>query len=138
VDNQQELRKGRHCVFAMHVHLVFVTKYRRKVFDGDAIERLRTMFTKVCEDFEAQLVEMDGEDDHVHLLVNYPPSISVSKLVNSLKGASSRRLRTERPDIAKRYYWRGSLWSPSYCAASCGGAPISVLRQYIEQQATPA
>jgi putative transposase len=138
VDNQQELRKGRHCVFAMHVHLVFVTKYRRKVFDGDAIERLRTMFTKVCEDFEAQLVELDGEDDHVHLLVNYAPSISVSKLVNSLKGASSRRLRTERPDIAKRDYWRASLWSPSYFAASCGGAPISVLRQYIEQQASPA
>jgi len=122
----------------MHVHLVFVTKYRRKVFDGDAIERLRPMLRKVCEDFETQLVEMDGEDDHVHLLVNYPPSVSVSKLVNSLKGASSRRLRIERPDIAKRYYWRGALWSPSYFAASCGGAPISVVRQYIEQQATPA
>ena len=138
MENQQELRTGRHCVFAMHVHLVFVTKYRRKVFDGDAIERLRAMLGKVCEDFEAKLVEMDGEDDHVHLLVNYPPSVSVSRLVNSLKGASSRRLRTERPDIAKRYYWRGTLWSPSYFAASCGGAPISVVRQYIEQQATPA
>ena len=122
----------------MHVHLVFVTKYRRKVFDGDAIERLRPMLRKVCEDFQAQLVEMDGEDDLVHLLVNYPPSVWVSKLVNSLKGASSRRLRTERPDIAKRYYWRAALWSPSYFAASCGGAPISVVRQYIEQQATPA
>jgi putative transposase len=138
MDKQQEIRTGRHCVFAMHVHLVFVTKYRRKVFDGDAIERLRPMLRKVCEDSGAQLVEMDGEVDHVHLLVNYPPSVSVSKLVNSLKGASSRRLRTERPDIAKRYYWRGALWSPSYFAASCGGAPISVVRKYIEQQATPA
>lgn len=137
MNKQQELRTGRHCVFAMHVHLVFVTKYRRKVFDGDAIERLRPMFAKVCDDFGAKLVEMDGEDDHVHLLVNYSPSISVSKLVNSLKGSSSRRLRTERPDIAKRYYWRGALWSPSYFAASCGGAPISVVRQYIEQQETP-
>ena len=122
----------------MHVHLVFVTRWRRKVFDGDAIERLRPMLSKVCEDFGAQLVETDGEDDHLHLLVNHPPSVSVSKLVNSLKGASSRRLRTERPDIAKRYYWRGALCSPSYFAASCGGAPISVVRQYIEQQATPA
>jgi len=137
MEKKQELRTGRHCVFAVHVHLVFVAKYRLKVFDGNAIERLRSMFKKVCEDFDAQLVEMDGEDDHVHLLVNYPPSVSVSKLVNSLKGASSRRLRAERPDIAKRYYWRGALWSPSYFAASCGGAPISVVRQYIEQQATP-
>jgi len=122
----------------MHVHLVFVTRWRRKVFDGEAIERLRPMLSKVCEDFGAQLVETDGEDDHLHLLVNYPPSVSVSKLVNSLKGASSRRLRTERPDIAKHYYWRGAMCSPCYFAASCGGAPISVVRQYIEQQATPA
>jgi putative transposase len=135
--NQQELRTGRHCVFAIYIHLVFVTKYRRKVFDGDAIERLRPMFSRVCMDFGAQLDEMDGEVDHVHLLVSYPPSLSVSKLVNSLKGASSRRLRAERTDIARRYYWRGSLWSPSYFAASCGGAPIEVVRKYIEQQATP-
>jgi len=137
MDKQQELRKGRHCVFAMHVHLVFVTRYRRKVFDGDAIERLRAMMGKICEDFESQLIEMDGEDDHVHLLMNYPPSVSVSKLVNSLKGASSRRLRGERPDIAKRHCWRAALWRPSYFAASCGGAPVSVVRQYIEHQATP-
>jgi len=120
----------------MHVHLVFVSKYRRKVFDGDAIERLRPIFTKVCIDFEAQLIEMDGEDDHVHLLVEYPPKVSVSSLVNSLKGVSSRMLRKERPDIVKRY-WKNVLWTPSYFAASCGGAPISIVRQYIEQQQTP-
>ena len=64
-----DIRHGRHCVFKMHVHFVFVAKYRRKVFDGDAINRLRTIFSKTCADFEAQLMEMDGEDDHVHLLV---------------------------------------------------------------------
>jgi putative transposase len=80
---------------------------------------------------------MDGEQDHVHLLVNYPPKIAVSALVNSLKGASSRVLRKERPDIASRYYHKGVLWSPSYFSASCGGAPISIIRQYIEQQQTP-
>jgi putative transposase len=131
-----DMRHGRHCVFKMHVHLVFVSKYRRDVFDGDAINRLRTMFAKVCADFEAQLIEMDGEDDHVHLLVEYPPKVAVSNLVNSLKGVSSRLLRKERPDIQKRY-WRGVLWSPSYFASSCGGAPISIVRQYIEQQQTP-
>jgi putative transposase len=136
MEKNNDIRQGRHCVFKMHVHLVFVAKYRRKVFDGDAIERLRHMFGRVCADFEATLVEMDGEDDHVHLLVEYPPKVSVSGLVNSLKGVSSRMLRKERPDIANRY-WKNVLWTPSYFAASCGGAPISIVRQYIEQQQTP-
>lgn len=131
-----DIRRGRHCVFKMHVHLVFVAKYRRKVFDGDAIQRLRAIFGKVCAGFEAHLIEMDGEDDHVHLLVEYPPKLAVSALVNSLKGVSSRLLRTERPDIRDRY-WKGVLWSPSYFASSCGGAPISIIRQYIDQQQTP-
>jgi REP-associated tyrosine transposase len=116
--------------------LVFITKYRRRTFDGDAISRLRALFEKVCADFEATLVGMDGEDNHVHLLVNYPPKHSVSSLVNSLKGVSSRMLRQERPDLAPRY-WKGVLWSPSYFAASCGGAPIAILKTYIEQQKTP-
>ena len=133
---RNEIRHGRHCVFNLHVHLVFVAKYRRPVFDRAALDALRDLFTGVCEKFEAQLVEMDGEKDHVHLLVEYPPRVSVSALVNSLKGASSRVLRRLRPDMAKRY-WRGVLWSPSYFAASCGGAPISIVRQYIEQQKTP-
>ena len=80
---------------------------------------------------------MDGEPDHVHLLINYPPKLAISSLVNSLKGVSGRLLRRDRPDIAVRYYYKGVLWSPGYFANSCGGAPISVIRQYIEQQQTP-
>ena len=121
----------------MHVHLVFVTKYRYGVFDAQAIQSLRTMFGKVCTDFEASLLEIDGENNHVHLLVQYPPKVSVSSLVNSLKGVSSRMLRQQRPDLRRRY-WKGVLWSPSYFAASCGGAPISILQAYIEQQKTPS
>ncbi|WP_344965053.1 IS200/IS605 family transposase [Oceanisphaera sediminis] len=132
-----DIRTGRHCIFSMHVHLVFVAKYRRRVFDKAAIDRLRALFTKICADFEAELKEMDGEIDHVHLLVNYPPKVAVSALVNSLKGASSRVLRKERPDIAAKFYYKGALWSPSYFASSCGGAPIEIIRQYIEQQQTP-
>jgi len=120
----------------MHVHLVFVTKYRKRVFDKDAIERLRVMFSSVCTDFDATLIEMNGEDNHVHLLVEYPPKIAIAALVNSLKGVSSRLLRKQRPDIEKRY-WKNMLWSPSYFAASCGGAPISIIQQYVEQQQTP-
>ena len=128
-----DIRRGRHCVFQLHVHLVFMTKYRKKIFNQDAINRLKVIFTKVCTDFESQLVEVNGEADHIHLLVNYPPKHSVSSLVNSLKGVSSRLLRLERPDLAARY-WKGMLWSPSYFAASCDGAPISIFRNYIEQQ----
>lgn len=122
----------------MHGHLVFVAKYRRKIFDQDAIEKLHSYFASVCADFDVELVEMDGEGDHVHLLVNYPPKLAVSSLVNSLKGVSSRLLRRDRPDIAARYYYKDVLWTPSYFASSCGGAPISIIRQYIEQQQTPS
>lgn len=133
---QDEIRRGRHVVFKLHVHLVFVPRYRRKIFDRDALERLQTAFARVCADFEATLAEFNGEADHVHLLVEYPPKVAVSTLVNSLKGVSARRLRHDRPDLAERY-WRGGLWSASYFAASCGGAPVAVLRKYIEQQQTP-
>ena len=120
----------------MHVHLVFVTKYRRGVFTKEIIDDLRTIFASVCADFEAELVEFDGEDDHVHLLVNYPPKVAVSKLVNSLKGISSLLIRKNYPSIKERL-WGGALWSPSYFAGSCGGAPIAGIRKYIEQQRTP-
>jgi len=131
-----EIRAGRHCVFALHVHLVFVTKYRRHVFTRAILTRLREVFVMVCDDFEAELVEFEGEDDHVHLLVSYPPKVSISKLVNSLKGVSSRLLRRDFPPLASRY-WNGVLWSPSYFAASCGGAPLSIIKQYIQQQKSP-
>ena len=93
MNEDNEIRKGRHCVFLMHVHLVFVTKYRREVFTKQILDDLRGIFANVCADFESHLVEFDGEDDHVHLLVNYPPKVSVSSLVNCLKGVSSRMIR---------------------------------------------
>lgn len=120
----------------MHVHLVFVTKYRKCVFSQAALEAMREVFTDVCKDFEAELVEFDGERDHVHLLINYPPKVAVSKMVNSLKGVSSRLLRKTHKEL-RAYYYKGVLWSPSYFSGSCGGAPISIIRQYIEQQQTP-
>ena len=133
---KSDIRHGRHCISQLHVHLVFLTKYRKKVFNNDALQRLKNIFDKVCKDFEAELVEMNGEVDHVHLLIHYPPKHSISSLVNSLKGVSSRLLRLERPDLERRY-WKDALWSPSYFAASCGGAPISILKEYVEQQKTP-
>ena len=137
MEKETDLRHGRHVVFNLHVHLVFVAKYRRKVFTKEILDDMRQIFESVCTDFEAQLVEFDGENDHVHLLVNYPPKVSISKLVNSLKGVSSRMIRQKNYPSIREKLWGGALWSPSYFAGSCGGAPISIIRQYIEQQNTP-
>ena len=135
--NNPDIRHGRHCVFLMHVNLVFVTKYRREVFTKEILDDLKIIFAQTCLDFEAELVEFDGEDDHVHLRVNYPPKVSVSSLVNSLKGVSSRMVRQKNFPSIRKKLWGNALWSPSYFAGSCGGAPIAVIRQYIEQQQTP-
>ena len=136
MNKSNDIRHGRHCVFNLHIHLVFVTKYRRSVFTKAVLEDLKEIFASVCQDFEAELVEFDGEKDHVHLLINYPPKVSVSRLVNSLKGVSSRLIRKKRYACIQDKLWAGALWSPSYFAASCGGAPISIIKQYIEQQDT--
>ena len=97
---------------------------------------LKKLFGKVCSDFKAELVEFNGESDHVHLLINYPPKVAMSKLVNSLKGVSSRKLKLYHPEVANRYC-KSALWSPSYFAASCGGAPVEVIKQYLQQQKAP-
>lgn len=121
----------------MHVHLIFVTKYRRNVFKKEHLEAMQLVLVNVCRDFEAELVEFNGEHDHVHLLVHYPPKVAVSTLVASLKGVSSRMLRQQFGDFHPWLKRRGVLWSPSYFAASCGGAPIEILRKYIEDQRSP-
>lgn len=93
--------------YALADHLVFVTKYRLRVFDQDAIEKLRSYFASMCADFDVELVDIEGESDHVHVLVNCPQKLAVSSLVNSLKGVPSRLLRRDRPDIAAQYYYKG-------------------------------
>lgn len=137
MEKETDLRRGRHVVFNLHVHLVFVTKYRRNVFTKEILDDMQQIFESVCTDFEAQLVDFDGEHDHVYLLVNYPPKVSISKLVNSLKGVSSRMIRKKNYPSIREKLWGGALWSPSYFAGSCGGAPVTIIRQYIEQQNTP-
>ena len=133
----QELRRGRHCVFELNVHLVFVTKYRRSIFTEEHLDAIEAAAAKVCTDFGAHLREFNGERNHVHLLVSYPPKVAVSSLVNSIKGVTSRRLRSMFPEVEASYY-KGQLWSPSYFAASCGGAPLEKLKAYIDAQNRPA
>ncbi len=137
MEPSSDYRTGRHCVFNLHVDLVFVAKYRRLVFTKEILEDLRTIFSDVCQDFEATLKDFDGDRDHVHLLITYPPKVAISRLVNSLKGVSSRLIRKKHYPSIERALWGGSLWSPSYFAGSAGGAPLSIIRQFIEQQDTP-
>ena len=136
MDDASELRRGRSCVFELHAHLVFVTKYRRAVLQQAHLQRLPDIFSVVCAAGEARLKECNGEADHVHLLVNYPPQLALSVLINSLKGVSSRLLRKEFPELAAHTH-KGHLWSPSYFAASCGGAPLDILEHYIERHKAP-
>ncbi len=121
----------------LHAHLVFVTKFRHPVFTGTQLERMEQIMRDVCADFDTELAEFNGEADHVHLLVHFPPKVAVSKLVNSLKGVSSRRMRQEFPELVRHYYRANKLWSASYFAGSVGGPPLTALRHYIEQQNQP-
>ncbi|WP_433352874.1 IS200/IS605 family transposase [Microtetraspora malaysiensis] len=132
-----DVRTGRHVVYHLHAHLVFVTKYRRGAFTDPMLVRCEQIMREVCADFEVELCEFNGGDDHVHLLVHYPPKVALSKLVNSLKGVSARMLRKEFSTHVRKYLWGGHFWSGSYFAGSVGGAPLTVLKQYIEQQNRP-
>jgi putative transposase len=136
MNTSTHIRSGRHCVFNMHVHLVFVTKCRKVCFSKEYLTFMKKVFESVCIDFESKLMEFDGEKDHIHLLIHYPPKVSISKLVNSLKGVSSRYLRKYFTDLAE-CFWGNALWSPSYFSGSCGGAPIDIVRKYIENQKIP-
>jgi REP-associated tyrosine transposase len=118
--------------------LVFVTKYRHPVFTAAHLARMEEIMRGVCADFETELAEFNGEANLVHLLVNFPPKVALSRLVNSLKGVSSRRMRREFPGLTAHYWRANRLWSGSYFAGTVGGAPISVLRRYIEQQNQPS
>jgi putative transposase len=131
------IRTARHCVFIRHAHLVFVTKCRHRVFTDRHLTRLEDITQAVRADFDTEPVDFNGEDNHLHLLVNFPPTVAPWKLVNSLKGVSSRRLRQQFPDLVHHYYRANRLWSGSYFASSLGGAPLTVLPQYIEQQNQP-
>lgn len=129
-------RRKRHRVTRLVVHLVFTTKYRRGLFDGTMIEQLHAAFESACTKLDCQILAMDGEADPVHLLVDYPPRLAISVLVNNLKATSSRRIRhlnTHIPRLSKH----GALWSRSYFACSAGGVTIETLKAYVQGQNTP-
>jgi putative transposase len=131
---QELIRRGRSVVYELSVHLVFVTKYRRRAISDRVREHLKATCTDVCQKMGAELKEFDGEDDHVHLLVSYPPKLAVSRLVNSLKLVSSRLLRKRDFPEVRSKLWGEHFWTPSYFAGSTGGANLETVKRYIQTQ----
>ena len=137
MDTKSDWRTGRHCIFENYVHLVFLPKYRKKVFTKTMLDRLSVLFTETSLQMDCELLEFDGEEDHVHLLVRIHPKHAISNFVGKLKGKSAYFLRQEfAPELSKKL-WGNHLWAHSYCAVSCGGAPLEIVKKYIENQRTP-
>jgi len=129
-----QFRKERHSVSDLKLHLVCVSKYRRAVFTSENLELIEKSFKEVAKKMDFQILEFNGESDHIHVLIEYPPKLSISRIVNTLKGVSSRRYgQAGYP----KPYGKDALWSPSYFVSSVGGAPIETLKQYIRAQEKP-
>lgn len=134
--HKTDLNSLHHCVFNLNYHLIFVTKYRRQAINNQMLERLKEIFIATVEKWECELVEFNGESDHVHLLLSLNPKVCLSSFVGNLKTVSSRLIRKEFVEELYRIYWKPVFWSRSYCALTCGGAPLSIIKQYIENQDT--
>src|SRR5262245_32422007 len=131
---KQQLQTLHHCIFSLQFHLVLVTKYRRKAITKEMLERLDTIFRETLEKWKSELIEFNGEEDHVHLLFQTTPTIQLSKLVNNLKTVSSRLIHRDYKERLNRIYRKRVFWHRTYCLISSGGATIEVLRKYIEEQ----
>lgn len=128
-------RRERHSVSDLKIHLVCVTKYRRSVFTLESLALIEESFLDVAKKMGFQILEFNGETDHIHAVIEYPPKLSISQIVNSLKGVSSRMYGKAG---FKKPYGKDALWSPSYFVSSVGGAPIEVLKKYVENQEKPS
>ena len=131
-----DFTKRRHSVSKLVVHLVFTTKYRVKLLDNKRLDDIETGMRRACESLECEILEFNGESDHVHVLVQYPPKLSISVMVNNLKSVSSRYARWLNSDM-RTLSTQGKLWSRSYFASSAGGVTIETLKNYVQSQSRP-
>jgi putative transposase len=135
-----QLRKGAHAVFRIQFHIIFVTKYRKNVITLTILAKLQEVFSRVCEKRKCILMEFNGEENHVHLLVDAHPDNNISQLISSLKSTSSRIVRKEFQEYLKQFYWKKedpSFWTDAYCVISAGGAPLETIKEYIQSQQEP-
>ena len=128
-----EYRKGSHSVFSIHLHLVWITKYRKKVLTGAVAQRTRALIRNICERHQVEIMQGHISRDHIHLFVSIPPSLAVSKLVQQLKGRTSYTMLNEFPEL-RRQYWGRHIWARGYFCCSSGNVTDDIIRQYIAQQ----
>lgn len=128
-----ELDTNKHSVFLMHYHLILVVKYRKKVIDNSISDRLREMFECISPNYKINLLEWNHDKDHIHILFKAHPKSELSKFINAYKSASSRLIKKEYPEI-KKSLWKEYFWSRSFCLLTTGGAPIEIIKRYIESQ----
>ena len=126
-------RPGSH----LTAHLVFVVKYRRRALTNEILDRCEAIIADTADTLGVQVLEINREADHIHLLVAYPPALSVATIAGRFKGATSRVLRQEFGSHLNQFLWGDHLWTPSYFAASTGGAPLDIIRRYIADQDRP-
>ncbi len=130
-----QLSTGSHCVINLKAHLIFVVAYRRKVISSTILERLKEIFADLCQRDQVRFLECSGEEDHVHLLISYPPTICLSNLVRKLKIESSLKIRQEFFNQIRRMLWGKRFWTKSYCVISVGdGATTAIIERYIKNQ----
>lgn len=129
-----EYRKGPHTVYDIKYHVVWVTKYRYPVLQGDLALRTRDLIRKICAQHDVRIIRGHVSGDHVHLFVSAPPQLAVSKLMQYIKGKSSRQLQQEYPSLQKRY-WGQHLWARGYFCATSGTVTDEMLEAYLERHA---
>jgi putative transposase len=131
-----QYQKEAHKVYSLYYHVIFVVKYRQKVFleGNDIINDAKERMVELSESHDVEIVEIECGIDHVHLLVGAKPTLDISKWINSVKGNTSRFLREKHADFLRDKLWGDHFWSPSYFIATTGNVSIDVLKQYIEEQ----
>ena len=128
-----KLDNNNHSVFAMYYHLILVVKYRKKVFDDSISDYARSIFEKIAPSYNISLLEWNHDADHVHIMFKAQPNSELSKFINAYKSASSRLIKRDFPEVRNKL-WKEYFWSQSFCLLTTGGAPIEVIRKYIETQ----
>ncbi len=133
-------RSSRRAVFSLTVHIVLVTKYRRKVINASMKQELERVFKSVLHSWDSELIEFNCESDHAHLIVSFPPHKLLSSLIANLKATSSKTMWRKFESVVSKVYYNKKkvFWTGSYFVSSCGGVNIDILRKYIQNQDSPS
>ena len=134
--NETEMMSASHAVYSLRLHIVLVTKYRRKILTPELLNALRETFAEILTDWRCTLIEFGGEADHVHLLMGIHPALNISTLINNLKSASSRRMRNRLAQHLAKFYWKPYCWHRAYYVSSVGRASLDTVKRYVEAQGT--